>query len=410
MKSDLDAIMQARGIDTLLVTGPGQHNPAMVYLTGGGSLTYVDLVYKRGEPPLLFHAAIERDEAAKTGLPTRSYAQYPMRPFLEEAGGNVARASALRYARMLADAGVTAGRLAVFGRVELSLLLPVFRELERILPGVELLGDPDGSLLSAATLTKDSAEVDRIRRVGQLTVEVVARTADYLTSRPLEGDVLVDDGRPLTIGRMKGLINLWIAELGIEAPEGIIFAIGRDAAVPHSSGNPADLLRLGQTIVFDIYPCEGGGGYYHDFTRTWCLGYAPEPVQKVYQDVLSVFNTVTGELRNGVHFSHYQKRAAALFEGMGHPTILSTPNTEEGFVHGLGHGVGLRIHERPSSAPSALPEDILQPGAVMTVEPGLYYPDSGFGVRLENTFWVCPDGRIETLVDYPLDLVLPMKG
>ena len=93
-------------------------------------------------------------------------------------------------------------------------------------------------------------------------------------------DMLIGrDGEPVTIGQVKGLINLWLAERGAENPEGTIFAIGRDAAVPHSSGNPSDILRLGQTIVFDIYPCEAGGGYFYDFTRTWCLGYAPDDVQ-----------------------------------------------------------------------------------------------------------------------------------
>jgi Xaa-Pro aminopeptidase len=410
MNRDLDAILQANDIDALLVTGPGQHNPAMVYLTGGGHLTNADVILRRGAPAVLFHAAMERDEAAKTGLATRSYNLYPARQLLSEVGGDRVKAAALRYVKMLADAGVTAGRVAVFGRAELSASLPVLRELERMLPGIELVGDPEGKILSAATLTKDESEVERIRKMGQITVEVVGRTADYLTTRAVEDEVLVDGGKPLTIGRMKGLINLWLAELGAENPEGTIFAIGSDAGVPHSSGKAEDVLRLGRTIVFDIFPCEAGGGYYHDFTRTWCLGYAPDEVHKVYQDVLATFTTVAGEMKAGVHFGEYQKRTAEIFEEMGHPTVLSNPEIEEGYVHSLGHGVGLRIHERPFSGAGASPEDVLQPGVVATLEPGLYYPKRGFGVRLENTFYVCPDGTIETLVDYPLDLVLPMRG
>ena len=49
------------------------------------------------------------------------------------------------------------------------------------------------------------------------------------------------------------------------------------------------------------------------------------------------------------------------------------------------------------------------PGSIVTVEPGLYYPEKGMGVRLENTFWVRPDGEMEVLADYLLDLVLPVK-
>jgi Xaa-Pro aminopeptidase len=48
-------------------------------------------------------------------------------------------------------------------------------------------------------------------------------------------------------------------------------------------------------------------------------------------------------------------------------------------------------------------------GVVITVEPGLYYPERGMGVRLEDTVWVRPDGQFEILADYPMDLVLPVK-
>jgi Xaa-Pro aminopeptidase len=98
-----------------------------------------------------------------------------------------------------------------------------------------------------------------------------------------------------------------------------------------------------------------------------------------------------------------------MFEEMGHPTVLNQPETETGYVHSLGHGLGLRVHERPFSGPTALPEDILAPGSVVTVEPGLYYPERGLGVRLEDTVCVRADGKIEVLAEYPKDLVLKMK-
>jgi Xaa-Pro aminopeptidase len=48
--------------------------------------------------------------------------------------------------------------------------------------------------------------------------------------------------------------------------------------------------------------------------------------------------------------------------------------------------------------------------SVFTVEPGLYYPDREIGVRLEDTVWLRPDGELETLVEYPMDLVVPIPG
>jgi Xaa-Pro aminopeptidase len=53
---------------------------------------------------------------------------------------------------------------------------------------------------------------------------------------------------------------------------------------------------------------------------------------------------------------------------------------------------------------------MLLPGSVFTVEPGLYYPERGYGVRIEDSVWVRPDGKIEVLAEFPKDLVLKMPG
>jgi Xaa-Pro aminopeptidase len=411
MKSDLDAIMQANNIDVLLVVGPAQHNPAMFYLTGGGHITGADLIKKRGETGVIFHGAMERDEAAKTGLITRNYSSYPYREIMEEAKGDPVVASAIRYCRMFADLGIQRGRVAIYGKAELASAFPIFYELSKRMPEITLVGDVRGEILGRAMTTKDDAELARIRKMAKITTGVVGRTADYLTSRPVRDEVLLaENGEPLTIGRVKGLINLWLAEAGAENPEGTIFAIGGDAGVPHSAGNPEDVLRLGKSIVFDIYPCEAGGGYFYDFTRTWCLGYAPAEVQVVYDQVLLVYKTMMSRLEMGKPFKQFQVETCEMFEEMGHPTVLSTPETEEGYVHSLGHGLGLKVHERPFSGASAPDADILEPGVVVSVEPGLYYPERGFGVRLEDSVTLHADGTFEVLADYPLDLVLPMKG
>jgi len=95
---------------------------------------------------------------------------------------------------------------------------------------------------------------------------------------------------------------------------------------------------------------------------------------------------------------------------MGHATVKSNPATETGYVHGLAHGVGLNIHEKPWSSRKDDPNNLLVPGSVFTIEPGLYYPDQGMGVRLEDTYYVTPEGQFERFVDYPMELVLPMKN
>jgi Xaa-Pro aminopeptidase len=410
MKSDIDQIMQSRQVDAILVTGPAQHNPPMVYLTGGGHLTNADLIKRRGSDPVLHYFPMERDEAAKTGLPTRNLADFRLVELLKQANGDQLKATIKRYQKMLEELGFTSGRLAVYGQSDAGLAYALFTGLERALPGLTIVSEYGDTILKRAMATKDADEVERIRRMGRVTVEVVANTANFLTSHKTKDGVLVKaDGQPLTIGDVKSQIRLWLAKRDAESPEGVIFAIGRDAGIPHSSGNPDDLLRLGQTIVYDIFPCESGGGYYYDFTRTWCLGYASDEAQSVYEDVLSVFRQVKSELKANTLCHDYQMRACELFEAQGHPTIKSNPQTEAGYVHSLGHGVGLHIHENPRFAMVAAETDRLDPGVVVSFEPGLYYPERGLGVRLEDTLWVNPGGEIETLVDYPLDLVLPMR-
>ncbi len=415
MKSDIDSLMQARGLDAILITGPGQHNPPMVYLTGGAHLTSADLFKRIGEPPVLFCNPMERDEAARTGLATRNLGDYRLQDLLKQNNGNLLQATISRYALMFADLKFTNGRLGVYGRSDAGSAYAIFAGLKQALPGVEILGEMGNSLILEAMATKDKYEVERIRKMGRITTEVVAQVADFLSSHPAKNDVLLKpDGQPLTIGQVKRMINLWLTERGADNPEGTIFAIGKDAGVPHSTGQAEDVLKLGQTIVFDIFPCEAGGGYHYDFTRTWCLGYAPDAVQALYEDVLGVYHQVMASLEVGAPFKRSQKLTCDLFEAQGHPTIQSNPQTESGYVHSVGHGLGLYVHERPASGSASPETDRLDPGVVVTIEPGLYYPERGMGVRLEDTVWVnqqgTPLGGFEILAPYSLDLVLPVKA
>jgi Xaa-Pro aminopeptidase len=411
MKSDLDRLMNEKDYAALLVTGPGQHNPAMVYMTGGGHMTNADLIKPRNQEPLLFYNPMERDEAAATGLKTKNLLDYNWEGLMKVAENDSIKALALRYQKMLGEVGVTSGKVAVYGRAEIGSNFAVFSALQALMPEIRIVGEPARtSTMLEAMATKSEDEVARVRKIGAITTGVVGQVADYLTSHKVKDDVLIKpDGQPLTIGDVKNKINLWLAEKGVENPHGTIFAIGRDAGVPHSTGTPTDVMTLGKTIVFDIYPCEAGGGYHYDFTRTWCLGYAPDDVQALYEDVHKVYQTIMSELEVNKPFKYYQDRTCELYEAQGHPTIKADPSIQEGYVHSLGHGVGLQIHEAPWSGAGATEKDILAPGIVATIEPGLYYPSRGMGCRLEDTITVTPGGKFEILAEYPLDLVLPVQ-
>lgn len=401
MKSDLDALMQAKNLDALLVLGDAEHNPPMTYLVGGGHVSHAVLIKKRNEEPVLFCNAMEREEAAKSGLKTVPVRLAPITEFINNP------------AELFGTYGVKAGRVSVYGKTDLSEALVLLEGLRNAFPEVEFFGEPSfDSIFMRAMETKDENEVDRIRQMGKVTTEVVGMVANYLTACEVRDDevLLKENGAPLTIGDVKGKISLWLAERGAADVEGCIFAIGRDAGIPHSVGNPEDLLRLGQTIVFDIFPGEVGGGYFYDFTRTWSLGYATPEAQKLYDEVHSVYDKVIENMDLNAQFKDYQKLVCEEFDKGGHKTPMHSSGVlTDGYVHSLGHGLGLNVHERPSSRHTDGDDNILKSGVVVTIEPGLYYPEKGMGARIEDSYWVRPDGRIEKLAEYPYDFVLPMK-
>lgn len=412
MKSDLDAIMQARNLDAIIVFGNAEHNPPMYYLTGGGHVSHATVIKKFGEEAAYFHNDMERDEAAKSGLKLIPYSKYDYEALLKKANGDLLLASALRSQLMYEEAGLTKGRVGVYGNYDLSAIFGMLSHLQRLLPEIIFVGEPrEDSIFMRAMETKDETEVARIRKMGKVTTQVVGKVRDYLTACDVRDDevLLKEDGSPLTVADVHSKIRLWVAEQGAELPSGFIFAIGHDAGVPHSAGNPADLMKLGQTIVFDIYPAEAGGGYYYDFTRTWSLGYATPEAQELFDQVKEIYEKLSDNFDLNVPFRNYQRMACEYFESKGHKTLLNTKAPVEGYVHSLGHGVGLNIHERPFSSLLNGDDHRLAPGVVITSEPGLYYPEKGMGFRIEDTFWVRPDGRMEILAEYPYDFVLPMK-
>ncbi len=401
MKSDLDTLMKARNIDAIMVLGHAEHNPPMYYFTGGGHVSNAVLIKKQNQDAVLYCNAMEREEAEKSGLkviPLRNGAMEDL---------------AIRPSEIFAEQGLDSGRIGVYGNTDISMALHIFSRIKETMPKLELIGeDRDNTIFMCAMEAKDRSEVARIRKMGKVTTEVVGMVQNYLTSRDVRDDevLLKEDGSPLTIADVKNKITLWLTERGAADVEGCIFSIGRDSGICHSVGNPDDLMRLGQTIVFDIFPAEAGGGYFYDFTRTWSLGYATPDAQKLFDEVQTVYNKVLDNLDMNAAFKEYQILVCDEFGRNGHKTPMNSEGVlTEGYVHSLGHGLGLNVHERPFSRHTVSDDNMLKPGAVFTIEPGLYYPERGMGVRIEDSYWMNPDGGVERLAEFPYDFVLPMK-
>ncbi|HET7011960.1 MAG TPA: Xaa-Pro peptidase family protein [Anaerolineales bacterium] len=408
MKAQLDDLMRDAGLEALLILGAARHNPAMVYFTGIRHIGEGVLVIRRGRAPVLYCHPMEREEAARSGLQSRVVDWARLH---ERAQGDSVEELSLLLQHTLEEQEVS-GRVAIYGRREAGEAQGALSRVEQRMPKVSFVAESRfSSVLGRARITKDADEIDRIRRVGQITVEVVRAVMDFLSSGYADDGRLVDrGGKPVTVGEGKRLIQRLLAERGADNPEGTILSVGRDAGVPHSAGQDGDIIYLGQPLLLDLFPCEAGGGYFHDFTRTWCLGHAPDDVAELHAIVLHAYREAVSALRAGEKALTAQARVCDIFESQGHPTTRSHPGTLNGYVHSLGHGVGLDIHETPALRLAVEGEARLEAGMVFAVEPGLYYPDQGMGMRLEDTFWLRPDGSPEVMAEFPMDLVLPVRA
>ncbi len=407
MKRDLDQLMEERGLDAAVVNGSLYGNPTMQYMVNGADISGGWVIKKRGEEPTLLHASMERDGAEASGLATVSFNKYDHMNTIRETGDQLT-ASVELYRRIFASLGVS-GKVGFYGNGDQGRTWRLLNALNAQLEDIEVYGDYDVTLIDAARGTKDTDEAERIRKIGKRTCEIVSRTVEFMKSHQVKDNALVQtDGTPLTIGRVHEEIGRLIAEQRLENPKGFIFSIGRDAGVPHSSGRPDDVIELGKTIVFDIYPCEAGGGYFFDMTRTFCLGYASPEVEKSYQDVYDCVEKIIAAYKMGTETRRYQQMTCEFFESRGHPTIASDPKIESGYVHILGHGLGLAVHEEPYFGDIPTNTSVLEPGHVFTIEPGLYYPERGYGMRIEDVIWIAPDGAVHNLTDFSKELVIEL--
>ncbi|MGW8823844.1 M24 family metallopeptidase [Paenibacillus lautus] len=180
-------------------------------------------------------------------------------------------------------------------------------------------------------------------------------------------------------------------KLGADAPSFATMVLsGPNTALPH--GVPgARRIEAGDLLMFDLGVYAGG--YASDITRTFAVGDLKPEAVNIYETVLAANLAGIQAVKPGVTYGSIDQAARNVIDGAGYG---------HAFVHRLGHGLGMDVHEYPSV--HGLNQDILQPGAVFTIEPGIYLQGVG-GVRIEDDVIVTGDG-VEVLTSFPKELTV----
>lgn len=215
-------------------------------------------------------------------------------------------------------------------------------------------------LVEESRLTKDEFERRHLRRAGRIAADVLETVRTSIRPGQTEQQVAWEIESRLREAGADGL-PLDFSPL---------VAFGEHSAIPHHT--PTDRKLRATDIVLIDFGCTVAG-YASDITRTWFNS----PPQARMAHVLTLVNEA-------------QRRALAKLRVSDDPRAvdraardyITTQGFGEYFIHGTGHGVGLAIHEGPSLNPQA--QQRLQPGMVVTVEPGIYLPGK-FGIRQEDT-------------------------
>lgn len=241
--------------------------------------------------------------------------------------------------------------------------------------GLKLVSVPD--LISDLRLVKSPDEVAKIRRACELADAGFEHIKRMLAPGISEADIALD-------------LEFFFRRQGAEIAFPSIVVSGERSARPH--GKPSEkLLAVGDFVTLDFGAKLNG--YNSDITRTVVIGEASERHREVYGLVLEAQLAALDAIRPGVLARNVDKVAR---------DILATKDLAKYFGHGLGHGLGRLVHDGGRLSPSS--DNVIEPGQVWTVEPGVYIPGFG-GVRIEDDVVVTETG-IEILTHTTKELLI----
>jgi Xaa-Pro aminopeptidase len=234
---------------------------------------------------------------------------------------------------------------------------------QEVAEGFELV--PTRELVEKIRAVKDEDELGKIRKAIALSDEALAHIADFIEPGMTEKEVAWE-------------LEVFMRTRGAERLAfDTIVGSGPNGAMPHATVSER-VIQAGEPIVIDMGAVIDG--YHSDLTRTICAGRADDKFREIHAIVLEAQLTAERDIRPGMQGKQADGIARQVIEQAGYG---------ENYGHGLGHGVGLAVHEKPGVG--RLSEDVLEPGMVFTVEPGIYLPGWG-GVRIEDIVVMREDG------------------
>ncbi len=246
--------------------------------------------------------------------------------------------------------------------------------------------------------TKSEQEARAVIAGNRCSALGLAAAEDVLRRSEVRRDRLWFEGRALTSERVREAVDIACLRGGGHAI-GTIVAGGDQACDPHCRGHGP--LRAGQLIIVDVFPRITATGYFGDMTRTFLKGTPTDAQAKLVATVQAGQKLGLQSVRARAHGRRIHEAINNRFREAGYETRKEAGGWI-GFIHGTGHGVGLEIHEPPRISRV---DQRLRRGAVVTVEPGLYYPGLG-GCRIEDVVQVTA-ARARLLSKYHHDWVLP---
>ncbi|HAJ33897.1 MAG TPA: Xaa-Pro dipeptidase [Candidatus Atribacteria bacterium] len=232
---------------------------------------------------------------------------------------------------------------------------------------------PTDNIIEEIRMIKDREEIIKIKKAAQIATESLKDVFEMIEPGLRELDIASELAYTM---RKKGAQK--------EAFETIVVS-GERSSLPH--GKPSEKkIAEGELITIDM-----GANYQNynsDITRTIIIGKENEKQKEIFSIVLEAQKAALEFLKPGVKCSEVDSVARDIIEKKGYGKY---------FGHGLGHGVGLDIHELPRVSFSD--DTVLQPGMVITIEPGIYLPEVG-GVRIEDSILITEVGY-EILTWFP---------